>query len=314
MKMMIKSITVLVTAIALFLAPNAKGAEPQVITSIPQSLEMMGSEGKFLDWCVSNRLQWVAIKVRYKSATNVTHEISIPTFEAQFASYAEFRVRAVEGGLFLREELLKRTNIASEITFAATVYVTPSMEVISYTSISIFTNIGNLSGITSNTFAIVSVRPNYANAGLRVPGLERFTIRVDSDPPYSYGWTNGVSGRMTSLVPPPLPQQTTKDLLILRQWYSVGGARTRFTIESGGQVGEYTQHGALLVPAKSVMVSRSQLDVQLPTGSEAKVEYSTNLLHWSTLTNLSWQMATNRVSLTVNPNLPEMFFRTQTPH
>lgn len=305
-----KKIMLIAFAILVSFAPDTRGAE-ETTTPLPLSLEMMGSEEKFLDYCVSALPVVHGIKVEYDSTNGVRRGIQIPSIgTTQFVSYAEFRNFFTAGGMFLRGELLKRSDIASGITFIArTIYYFPEGDVVG--TVSVLTNLGPLSGITYDSF--YNVRHRFAHAVIPVPNLKRFSVQVNSDPSYSYTWTQGTQEKITSIVPPPLPELTESNYVVLNDWYSVAGARARFEFETPDQIRTYTQHGDAMSQTWSRMTHPSQLEVFLPKGSETTVEWSPDLLQWQSLTNLTWSLGKDHVVIPVNQNLPKAFFRVLPP-
>ena len=301
-KMKTKSFMVLAFALIVSFAPIAEGQLPDFLP--------IGSDQIVLDWAVTNRMWYydhaslsmnTAWRVDFKAGAVVQS-----TAGALFTSYDNFVDVIASVGPYLLDGLKKMTakiDPDEDIELKVVHLYIDWPANLGAVGINLQKNLGKLADITLDSFK--GFEMPLKQAVVRVQGLEKLEIAVESDPPYTYSWPSNVANPSYGYA----KEQTKSNIVALSSWYSIGEYRARFTITAGGVTREYTQLGFPIVPPVVKMLSPSELELTVTPGSDTTVEMTTDMVTWTTMRKISWYSGSDIERVAVYPVLPKQFFR-----
>lgn len=294
------------------LAGNSNTASVVVPSVLPDSLPI-GSEQVMLDWAVTNR-QWSVyplmtswdVSIRYTGKDNNIHEVGVSVINYPISTYQGFEDKVVEVGNLLLNTIRKNRDIdpTKGLSFKLFYGYDNDLDNTGVTSFYIQKDLGLIGTITDNTFRNMGVI--WYQSIVRFKSLERVEINIDSDPAYNYVWPSG-SVKTQSVYP---IEGTTSGYHVFRAWYSTNAFKARFKITASGETATYTQIGNKLKAPSVKVLSDRAVEVSMTPGSHTVVETSTDMVNWSVLKDIPWNLSTeSQTVLVYPPNSPHRFFR-----
>lgn len=299
-------------------AGNSNTASVVVPSVLPDSLPI-GSEQVMLDWAVTNR-QWmqnwnplatlsqITIFFTYKDGSIGSSYVSAVDWVNN--SFDEFETNVVnKGNLLLRSikknyksmqiDLSKPLKVVVEISYSdGRLAVDPSPRVLIMEK-----EIGLIDTVTDDSFRNLNVK--FVQSVFRFKSLERVEINI-ADPAYNYVWPSG--GVKTQSVYP--IEFTTSEYHVFQAWYSTNTFKARFKVTASGETATYTQTGSKLKAPSVRVLSDRAVEVSMTPGSHTVVETSTDMVNWSVMKDIPWNLSTeSQTVLVYPPNSPHRFFR-----
>ena len=315
-------IAIIVIALNTLLANFAEGQHPSntvTTNSLPVSLNMMGGgHDQFLEWILTNRT--VSLGYSASWTNSLGHYITVaPVMDhSNLTSYAQFENWTVEKGLTLLTNDLEKSDVASTVRFISTIgYWYGDVGVGQTAIITANDNIGYVTNITPSSFMNMPI--TWVAAPIEVPGLQSFTVRVETDVHdftnqstansfYCYSWTNAGSPKISAKAAFFPPEEYTTDRFVyFNEWYSTNGYPARFTISANGQSRTYTQYGDEL--QCSLAMCPEGLTVSMARGAFVEVQGSADLTNWSHVTWIDGSSGISKISVAFGATEPRQFFR-----
>lgn len=309
---------ILIAFTALF-ANFARGQEPvTLVNGLPNRLPI-GNHRDYLEWIVTNSVAGVGAGITYTNTRNEVVELIPWINEVELHSYSDFRSWVDRAGNLIIDSLRKATgrdqiSPQSQIRFYASLqHRFPDSTKYGYGAevMSIYSLIGKLSEVDSNTFSQLPLNRYYTMIG--IPGLNKIEINVPNK--HYVLWSNGVAkytynglaNQADGFIPP--KEYLIPNLVALAPWYSTNrypGVRITLGTTNGVER-TYTGLGYRL--NVDLQMSRSNLIVRGARGSEAVIEWSEDLLYWQSYTNVAVPEITGRIDIPIDRSLPCRFFR-----
>ena len=306
-------VTFAVTATVAFSSKEAQGQQPRyVVPPEPKTLPThlpIGSPEKVLEGIVTNPLMAInAIRValwftnRYGTFDS-SHERLI--WNAQPESYAAYRSLVTSNALSVYDEVSTNQDYDGKpVYFYASIVYTVVHPV--FLAFMINTNVGPLSGITSNTFA--TVLPKLETIDVYVPtGLQQLRIQVEPNI-YTYYWSNGVVTTYPSPSPymAEIPSSTVAEF---NPWYCNGTNKVTIMIMSAIETNFYNQFGNLVQPSTLRMLDPDRVQVSMTAGSETVTESSLDLKAWTPIATNGWKLNVSSQIITNRDSGGSRFYR-----
>ncbi len=309
--------TLAFVARAQFPAPAGSSTTTSVVipSVLPDSLPI-GSEQIMLDWAVTNR-QWmqngnpldtgVSIEIIPKDKDgNDMESAGSSGIDIKYSSYDDFMNRMADSGMRAVYSLKKNKVVDQTRPVKILITLDHGNWETGNGLVAILIKGGPilLSEITRDTF--LDLKPTFFRSVVRITNLEKFEISVDSDPQYSYVWPTNASKPASAVLP---SEYNTKEFVSLNPWYSTNAFKARFKI-TAGETATYTQTGSKLKAPSVKVLSDRVVEVSMTPGSHTVVETSVDMVNWSVMKDIPWNLSTeSQTVLVYPPNSPHRFFR-----
>jgi hypothetical protein len=305
MNVFLKTLAIFVIAVTSLLPfpQKAQAQTPNSIqppTALPDSLPIWPKQ-LMLDWVVTNSQCFTACEVTYTNKANPTTYDGYGTGgNYKWDTYASFNSYIATNAFAIFTQNKDGMLPTSGVTYNPYVYgdAGPWGRIITLFTM---TNVGIVPEITYDSFA--SVQPSSGRVILKVPGLQYFSIETTN---YSYTWTP-TGARQNPPYPISSYEWTTNDTVVLSPYFSLPTNRVRFEIAVAGVTNKYTEYGEAIRTSLS-MKSKSMLEAHVARGSDTCIVSSTDLLNWTTMTNIL-SAKTNVLFLPIDQTKRMLYFK-----
>lgn len=277
-----------VIALTTLLAPFARSATPKggtVTNGLPDSLPMMGQgEMAIREWIVTNRTLMCSTTLIFTNKLGIKRQSEgVFPFWTNFVSYAHFQAYTVNRVMVndLPDLKSKYSPTTEPIFLLWKAFYKDDGDMDSYTPLVFKVNLGTVDQVTSDVF--INADPVIESVHIPIFNVQKLEIVVDSDPPFVYPNTPS---------PSPWPEQvSTKDGIVLCNWYCVGDYKARIKVTANGKTRIYTQFGTALEAPKLKVIAPPpvvQVETTFTPGSETLIESSVDLVHWEPEVSVPW--------------------------
>lgn len=300
----------LIAAIVVALAFCVVSTKATVGSGPPNKLPMMGSVTAFRSWIVTNQMLSVSVSVRYTNNAGIL--VGPGNLKGiKFVSEDSYQSYIRSNGFRIFSENAASFDPSRPLYFVVDIgYGLPDLDPSGVVLVTrVRKPIGLPSTVTSNSF--VGSVPFNEHAYVSVPGLQRFTVEVGGEYTYTWAPTAGKVTTNVNVISPPAPELTTNNYVVLNPWYSMGTNQTevRISVTADGRTMSYSQFGESLNTPPTISLSRGNLSCTFTRGALVSLETSTNLWHWSVMTNWSDLGGIGFSSFSITENQPQQFFK-----